>query len=39
MAGSGAKRPSGKNIDVGEVPKAVVNTSVLVEFSDVTLGI
>jgi hypothetical protein len=35
----GAKRTSGKNIDVGEVPEAVANASVLVELSNMTLGI
>ena len=35
----GAKRTSGKNIDVGEVLEAVANASVLVELSNMTLGI
>jgi len=35
----GARRTSGKNIDVGEVPEAVANTSVLVELSNMTPGI
>jgi hypothetical protein len=34
-----AKRTSGKNIDVGEVLEAVANASVLVELSNMTLGI
>jgi hypothetical protein len=35
VARSWRKGTSGKNIDVGELPEAVANTSVLVELGDV----